>query len=398
MPITRRLLTALPLAAGVLGWAGSPARAGENPGRGPAPESVPFTSGTEGYATFRIPALARTVRGTLLAFCEARESSSDSGRIVVAAKRSEDGGRTWGPLAVVTGDGSDTRGNPAPAVDPRTGRITLLTCSNAADATEGAIMSGQVPAADGRRVWVQHSDDDGRTFTPPREITATAKRADWRWYATGPGHAVTLAGGPHRGRIVVPANHSSAPPPGSPDTGTEDRYYGAHDLLSDDGGATWRIGFSDDDPDGVVNANESAVAQLPDGTLYFNARDQNGTAAGVRVDARSRDGGEHLTHSYRPQPALAGPVVEGSLLQPLGGPLLFAGPADPTARRAMTLRASTDGGHTWTAVRTLSQLPAGYSDMTQTAADEVGVLYETGSTTAYERLAFARLPLRSLLI
>ncbi|WP_346267957.1 sialidase family protein [Streptomyces sp. SID4948] len=359
-------------------------------------ESVPFTAGADGYPVYRVPAVVRTGRGTLVAFAEARAGSSDTGSIVVVAKRSTDGGRSWGPLAVVAGDGSDTHGNPAPAVHPRTGRIILLTCTNAADATEAAIMAGTVPAADGRRVWVQRSDDDGESFSAPREITAEAKDPAWRWYSTGPGHGAALSAGPHRGRLVMPANHSVPPPAGSADTGTEAKYYGGHCLLSDDGGDHWRIGFVDDTPDGVVNANESTVAELPSGSLYFNARNQNGTAPGVRVDAWSDDGGETLRSPYAPQPDLVGPVVEGSVLQPAGGPLLFAGPGDPGARAAMTVRASTDAGHHWASVRTLSDLPAGYSDLVETGAADVGLLYESGTTSPYERIVFTRIPLRDL--
>ena len=413
MLFNRRRIVALPLTVGVLAWAGLSSRAEAatgpggpaadpgDPAAGPgdpsaAPESEPFTAGSGGYAVYRVPALVRTAAGTLVAFAEARASGSDTGSIVVVARRSEDGGRNWGPQAVVSGDGSDTRGNPCPVLDRRTGRIVLLTCSNGADATEHQIMSGAVPAADSRRVWLQHSDDDGRSFGTPAEITADAKRPDWRWYATGPGHAIQLTSGPHQGRLVAGANHSSAPPAGSSDTGAEDRYYGGHCLLSDDGGQTWRIGFTDDNPDGVVNANESGCAQLPDGSLYFNARDQNGSAPGVRVDAHSVNNGETLLRPYAPQVELAGPVAQGSVLQPATGPLLFAGPADPDARAEMTVRASADGGHTWIAVRPLSQLPAAQSDLAQTGPDEVGLLYETGTATPYERIVFARLPLREL--
>ncbi|SEG89303.1 sialidase-1 [Actinacidiphila yanglinensis] len=399
MLFSRRKLIVLPLAAGALSFAGLSTRAAAATGSGsttPAPETTVFTSGADGYAVYRIPAVVRTARGSLVAFAEARDSSSDSARTVVVARRSSDGGRTWGDQAVVAGDGSNTHGNPSPVVDPRTGRLILLTCTNGAGVTEAEIMAGQAAAQDGRRVWVQASTDDGLTFSPPREITDATKHPDWRWYATGPGHAIALDRGPYRGRLVAPANHSTPPPAGSTDVGTEAKYYGGHCLLSDDGGTTWRIGFVDDAPDGAINANETAVAQLPDGTVYFNARNQNGTAPGVRVDARSQDGGAHLDQPYAPQVQLAGPVVEGSLLQPDGGPLLFAGPADPSARADMAVRASTDGGRTWTAVDTLTQLPAGYSDLVQTGPDEVGLLYETGTATAYDRIAFARLPLHAL--
>ncbi|MBY8881477.1 sialidase family protein [Actinacidiphila acidipaludis] len=428
MPFDRRRFVAVPFAAGILAWAGQSARAvaaepagphpagspRSGPGGGvpaghsepaapnsPAPaapfeESVPYTSGTEGYASFRIPALIRTRRGTLVAFAEARAGSSDTGRIVVVAKRSRDGGRTWGPPVVVAGDGTGTQGNPSPVVDPHTGDLVLLTCTNAAEATEAAIMAGQVRAGDGRRVWVQRSTDDGRTFSPPSEITARAKRPEWRWYATGPGHAIALTAGPHRGRLVVPANHSTPPPPGSSDTGTEAKYYGGHCLLSDDGGRTWRIGFTDDTPDGVVNANESTAAQLPDGKVYFNARNQNGTAPAPRVDAWSRDGGATLVRPYAPQPALAGPVVQGSVLQTPGGPLVFAGPSDPSVRAAMALRVSDDEGRTWATAITLSQLPAGYSDLTLVDAGTLGLLYETGTSSPYSTLVFVRIPLPAL--
>ncbi|NUS15039.1 MAG: exo-alpha-sialidase [Streptomyces sp.] len=343
-----------------------------------------------------MPAVVRTGRGTLVAFAEARAGTSDTGDIVVVAKRSTDGGRTWGKPAVVAGDGTGVQGNPCPVVDPRTGRLVLLTCGNAAHATESAIMAGHVAAADGRRVWVRHSDDDGRTFGAPRDITADAKLPHWRWYATGPGHAVALTRGPHRGRLVAAANHSTRPRPGTSDTGTEPRYYGGHCLLSDDGGTTWRVGFTDDTPDGKVNANESACAQLPDGRLYFNARNQNGTAPAVRVDAVSADGGRTLLRAYAPQPALSGPVVEGSLLQPGTGPLLFAGPRDPSRRAAMAIRTSRDGGRTWTTALTLSTAPAGYSDLVEVSATTVGLLYETGTTAPSDTITFTRIPLPAL--
>ncbi|HZG05853.1 MAG TPA: sialidase family protein [Streptomyces sp.] len=401
MPVHRRHFAALPLAAAGAALTARTAHAA-GPGRGReegtvAPSSVPFVSGTEGYDTFRIPAVVRTRRGTLVAFAEGRAASGgDTGEIDVVARRSTDGGRTWGPLYVVKGGDGDTHGNPAPVVDPRTGRITLLTCRNAAAVTERQIMAGEATAEQTRRVFVQHSDDDGRTWSAPAEITADVKRPDWRWYATGPGHALALTAGPYRGRLVVPANHSAAPPPGSPDTGTEARYYGGHCCYSDDGGRTWRIGFVDGTPDGEVNANESTAAQLPDGRVYFNARDQNGTAEGTRCDAHSTDGGRTLTGPYRPQPALVGPVVQGSVLQPAGGPLLYAGPADPAARARMTIRASTDGGVHWTAVHEVSALPAAYSDLVQVDRHTVGLLYETGEARPYETIGFVRVPLRAL--
>ncbi|WP_372347302.1 exo-alpha-sialidase [Streptomyces sp. KL116D] len=366
----------------------------EHPERSEPPEtSVPFRAGDDGYASFRIPAVVRTTDGTLLAFCEGRVGSrEDFGDIDVVVRRSVDGGRTWGPLRVAAANGRDLAGNPAPVVLP-SGRVLLVHVRNAAAATEDAIRRGRVPAADGRRVWVTHSDDSGLTWAPAREITDRVKRPDWRWYATTPGHALLT----REGRIVVPANHSL--PPAGTDNGTEGRYNGGHCLLSDDDGATWRIGYVDDNTDGYVNANETTAAQLPDGRLYFNTRNDS-PAPGTRADAHSVDGGEHLVKPFRPQAGLVGPVVEGSLLQldEPGDPdvLLYAGPADPGFRALMTVRRSLDGGVTWQPAHTVDGLPAAYSDLVRVDPATVGLLHETGDFSAYETITFRRIPVASL--
>jgi sialidase-1 len=126
--------------------------------------SVPFRAGTERYASFRIPAAVTAADGTVLAFAEGRVASpEDYGDIDLVLRRSGDGGRTWGPLTVVDKNGRDTAGNPAPVVLAN-GRILLVYIRSAADATERRIRRGEVPAADGRRVWVRHSDDHGETW------------------------------------------------------------------------------------------------------------------------------------------------------------------------------------------------------------------------------------------
>ncbi|MET9483085.1 sialidase family protein [Streptomyces sp. NPDC006638] len=406
-PLTRGTVL-VGLAALLCGCVNS-SRAAEGSGGGAArcESSVVFRSGTGGYHTFRIPAVVTTAPapatpgapGTLVAFAEARRhSQADAGDVDVVSRRSTDGGCTWSPLQVVADAGPDTVGNPVPVVVPGTGRLVLVTCRNAATATERTILEGKRPA--GRRVYVQHSDTAGRTWSPPTEITDEATRPDWRWYATGPGHGLALTHGPHAGRLVVPADHSTAPPAGSPDTGAEPRYYGGHALLSDDGGATWRIGFADDTPDGRVNANETTAAQLPDGRVYFNTRDQHGTAPASRADAYSGDGGENLDGPFAPTEDVTAALSEGSVLQTRhgghAGPLLLSAPAGPEARTDMTVRSSDDGGLTWSTGLRLTSDPAAYSDLVQAGPGTVGVLYETGRRTPYDTITFTRLPLDHL--
>ncbi|OIJ64896.1 sialidase family protein [Streptomyces mangrovisoli] len=362
--------------------------------------SVPYVSGEGGYATYRIPAVVTTARGTLLAFAEGRRNGpADSGDIDVVLRRSGDGGCTWGPLRVVAAGRGDTRGNPAPVVDSRSGAVVLLTSYNSGAVTEAQIMRGEVTAEQGRRVFVQRSRDDGLHFDAPRDLTGAVKPAGWRWYATGPGHAVALTRGPHAGRLVVACDHSSAPPAGSPDTGQEARYYGAHALYSDDGGRTWRLGFVDASRDGVDNANETTAAQLPDGSLYLNARDQRGGSTGNRLDSVSTDGGRTLERAFAVQHTLDDvPVVEGSALQLTGpgAPLLFSGPSTPGVRKAMAVWSSGDAGLTFRKAVTVSPDRAGYSDLVQVDRSTVGLLYETGAAGTYDTITFRRLPIGAL--
>ncbi|WP_128803249.1 MULTISPECIES: sialidase family protein [unclassified Streptomyces] len=352
--------------------------------------TVPFRAGRAGYASYRIPAVVTTAEGTLLAFCEGRvDSASDHGRIDIVLRRSTDGGRTWGPLTVAASNGTDLAGNPAPvALD--TGRVLLVHVRSSAAASEDLIVRGRVTDADGRRVWVRHSDDEGVTWSAPKEITRQVKKADWRWYATTPGHGIQLS----TGRVVVPGNHTL--PPTGTDVGNEGKYNGGHCLLSDDRGETWSLGYVDDDTDGYINVNETTAAELPGGDVYFNTRSDS-ASPGNRADARSTDGGRTLSSRFRPQAGLEGPVCQGSLLQ-LRDPdiLLLSGPACPSARALMTVRASTDDGVTWRPALTVDGLPAAYSDLVRLDASTVGLLYETGDFGAYERIVFRRLPVTRL--
>ncbi|MFE5921746.1 sialidase family protein [Streptomyces sp. NPDC002285] len=397
MTILRRSLSRTYLVTAVLLTTPLVATGNASAGEAGCTSSVPYVSGEGGYDTYRIPATITTPRGTVLAFAEGRhDGAGDTGDIDVVLRRSLDGGCTWGPQSVVASGDGDTRGNPAPVVDPRTGAVVLVTSYNSGDVTEAQIMRGEATPEQSRRVFVQRSADDGRHFSSPRDITGQVKPSNWRWYATGPGHAIALRRGPHAGRLVVASNHSAAPAPGSGDTGQESKYYGAHAIYSDDGGRSWRMGFVDDSYDGFSNANESTAAELPDGRLYFNSRDQNGTSAGNRLDSHSGDGGETLDRPYTVQPALNEvPVVEGSVLQLPGvrGALLFSGPSVPTARQSMAVWRSTDGGATFTKALTLSQQRAAYSDLVPLGRGVVGILYETGVEGTYETIEFRRLPM-----
>lgn len=334
-------------------------------------EHAVFRAGTGAYHTYRIPAAVVTADGTVLAFCEGRVGGrGDAGDIDLLVRRSTDGGRTWSETAVLWDDGPNTCGNPAPVVDRETGTICLLATWNRGDDTEREIIDGT--STDTRRVFVIRSDDDGRTWSEPDEITAAVKADDWTWYATGPGNGIQLARGAHAGRLVVPCDHI--------EFGTK-RYF-SHAIFSDDGGATWQRGAST--PQDQVN--ECAVVERADGTLLLNMRNYDRSQR-TRQIAFSDDGGA-TWRDQRHDPALVEPICQASLARDAGGRLLFSNPASKDARTHLTVRLSTDDGATWSHRTLLHAGPSAYSQLVVLGDGRVACLFEAGESSPYEAIVW----------
>ena len=340
-----------------------------------------------GYACFRIPAVVRTADGTLLAFAEGRVlNCGDAGDIDIVLKRSTDGGRTWSPLQVVDEGGGDTHGNPAPVVDRRTGRILLAETYNTGRA-DGA----SCPVPCDRTPHLQYSDDDGLTWSTPRDLSSEILPADWNsWYATGPVHGIQLTRGRHAGRLVFGVNT---------ETWNGSRVTANHAALivSDDGGDHWRIGATDSWPiadDGTFRQKPSEVTltERTDGSVLISGREQDGTDLGHRTQTVSRDGGDSLASPFRDLPDLYAPQVQGATLR-LGDRILLSCPGDPDRRRTMMIRSSYDGGRTWDSVDRGTVVTtdwSGYSDMVRAGHDTVGLMYEGGTVDARDEIRFAR--------
>lgn len=399
-----RLIWVVVIPVFAVGQAGLPVRprlAGQPPpgGLGPSganvapatatPSSKPFgqvlfTSGRGGYHTYRIPALAVSTRGTVLAFCEGRKAArGDSGHIDLLLKRSTDQGVAWSEQRVLWEDGVNTCGNPCVVVDAGTGTIWLLATWNRGDDHESQIIAQT--SRDTRRVFVLHSTDDGRTWSAAQEITADVKRDNWTWYATGPGSGIQIRHGPHAGRLVVPCDHIEA--------GT--RQYYSHVIYSDDHGQTWKLGGSSPRP----QVNECEVVELTGGRLMLNMRNYD-RAQPSRQVALSEDGG--LTwKNQRFDTALMEPLCQAAIERyrwpDTTGPgvLAFSNPASQRERRNLTLRASFDEGVTWPTSHELYAGPSAYSDLAVLTNGNIACLYEAGTVTPYEGIVFGSLPLGS---
>lgn len=371
----RRLITPF-LACAAMGW-----------GIVSAPNAVAqgvdiLTGGEGGYFAYRIPSLVVAPNGDLLVFCEARKDDlNDDGDIDLVQARSTDGGTTWLPHELIYEEGGDAKikyGNPTAVVDAETGAIWL--------AVNRDYLTGTGSRAGGSLVLFR-SDDSGRTWSKPIDITAAVKKPGWQHHAFGPGIGIQVTRGPHRGRLIIPANYRESFDKREPSF--------SHVIFSDDHGVTWKLG-------GVLGkfTNECQVAEIVEEGrpgLLINMRNhwgRGGEAAksGQRLVARSFDGGLSWDAEAM-DPALPEPPCQASLYryafggQGEKGALFFANPAGP-GRSNLTIRLSRDEGRTWEPGRLVVPGSAAYSCMARLRDGRLGIVYEGDH---YGRLGFLTL-------
>ena len=338
-----------------------------------------FVGKQEGYAVYRIPALLATTRGALLAFAEGRKNMGDQAQNQIVLKRSTDSGASWLPVQVVAADGASSLNNPQAVVVGKTGRVLLMYQRYPAGRREGNV----APGLTGTNIctsWLTHSDDDGATWSVPRDLTAQIKRATATSLASGPGMGIELRRGPHAGRLVMPFNEGPA---------GKWRVFAA---FSDDGGASWKSGEPAPNS-GKGYGNEVQMAELNDGSVLLNARNQGG--AKMRNIATSGDGGATWS-PLKDDAQLPEPVCQASLLRHpnTGAPgkdvLLFSNPASQSKRANGTVRMSRDEGQTWPVSRVIYPGSFAYSSMASLPDGSVALIFERDGCS---RIAFCRFTL-----
>lgn len=373
-----------------------------------------FEEKTEGFVSYRIPALVVTAKGTVLVFCEARKFSGlDWGEIEIHSRRSTDGGRTFSPARQIAHAGPRLPRNPANAEQPpgkvigEPGEQTVNNPVVIAD-RDGTVHF--VYCVEYMRTFYLRSTDDGLTWSKPVDITAAADRfrPEWPWrvIATGPCHGIQL----RSGRLVVPVWLAKAEG-------------GAHGkavvstLFSDDRGTTWQRGdIAVSNTASTPGVSEATVAQLSDGRVMLIAR--NHAASHRKVVVFSRDGATGWSSPEFAE-ALPEPICQASLFSyadpaaPGKTRLLFSGPdsleradgkAAPGSRRDrknLSVKLSHDDGRTWSASRSLESGPSAYSDLAVLPDGTLLCFYENGRPGAtrpnskrtdwpYARLTLAR--------
>jgi len=356
--------------------------------------------GQDGVHTSRIPGLATSKKGTLMAIYDARyESARDlQGHMDIALNRSFDCGRTWEPMQVVL-DRKEWGGMPEKyngvsdaciLVDDRTGDIYVagLWMHGLLDAETGKWVEGLT--ADSTR-WLHQwrakgsqpgfgvketsqflitkSSDDGLTWSEPINITSVKKK-EWWLFAPAPGQGITMTDG----TLVFPSQ-------GRDENGTSF----SNITWSKDGGKTWKTSNP-----ATKNTTECAVVELQDGSLMLNMRD-NRNRGNEEVNGRSVFVTSDLGETWKEHPTSRKALIEPTCMASLHthrymedgvekSLLLFVNPASTSKRNNITLKVSYDGGNTWPEEKQIlldEYSGRGYSCITSVNDSTLGILYES---------------------
>jgi sialidase-1 len=325
---------------------------------------VLFHSGQAGYFCFRIPALVVTGKGSILAFAEARKTNcADWDEIDLVVRRTDDGGKNWSDPRVLFHETKHSINQPTPIVDRETGVLWLVFCR------------------DNQSVLVTHSDDDGLTWSAPRDITIRTKDPSWKYVAAGPGHGIQLSGG----RLLLAAWGDTSPGPVTwPPTWGEIEF--TFTMFSDDHGATWQRGRPM-----YENATEEAmVVEAADHRVFMTLRSLHGKFR--RGHAWSEDGGYSWSRIQFDE-ALPDPPAHGSIIRFPGEgaaqhpSVLFANPASVKDRMRLTVRMSQDDCQTWPISKVLYEGSSAYSDLAIANDGTVLCLFEADQ---YSKIILAR--------
>ena len=430
----------------------------------------------DGINTYRIPALLKTDKGTLIGGADERRLQfSDWGDIGMVVRRSQDGGVTWGDRITISNlrDNPEARDKTAPSPlnidmvlvqDPETKRIFSVYdmfpegkavfgmpakpekayervgdktyqilyktgekghytirengevynsknqktdyhvvvnpkqrgYSDKGDLYKGKDLIGNVYFAQSTKnpfrvantsyLWMSYSDDDGKTWSAPKDITPGI-RQDWmKFLGTGPGTGIVLRTGEHKGRILVPAYTTNSV---SHLGGSQSSRL----IYSDDHGVTWHAGEAPNDNRPVGNKTihssnmnnggaqntESTVLQLNNGDVKLFMR---GLTGDLQV-ATSKDGGVTWEKTIKRYPEVKDAYVQMSAIHTMHDGkeyILLSNAAGLGHERKDGLvhlaRVEKNGELTWIKHHLIQGGEFAYNSLQDLGNGEYGILYE----------------------
>ena len=333
-------------------------------------------AGNDGSASFRIPGLVTTNKGTLLGVYDVRYNSSvDLQEYVdVGLSRSTDGGKSWEKMRLPLSFGEygglpkaqNGVGDPSILVDTQTNTVWVVAAWTHGMGNQRAWWSSHsgMDINHTAQLVLAKSTDDGKTWSKPINITEQVKDPSWYFLLQGPGRGITMSDG----TLVFPTQFIDST-----------RVPNAGIMYSKDRGKTWKMHNM-----ARTNTTEAQVAEIEPGVLMLNMRDNRG---GSRAIAITKDLGKTWTEHPSSRKALQEPVCMASLIHVDAKDnvlnkdlLLFSNPDTTKGRNHITIKASLDKGLTWLPEHQIMLDEAegwGYSCLTMIDKETIGILYES---------------------
>ena len=329
--------------------------------------------------TFRIPAMATTNKGTLLAVYDMRYNSRRDlqGHMDIGLSRSTDGGDTWArPVPIMDmkkfgGLPEDQNGcsDPNILIDRETGEILVSAVwTHGKPNTHQWVGKGSEPGHSihkSSQFMMVRSKDDGLTWSEPENWTKRLKDPKWCLFAPAPGNGINLMDG----TLVMPTQGRDA-------TGLPFSNF----MWSRDHGKSWTLSSPARD-----NTTECSVAELKNGSLMLNIRDNrnrkdksktNGRAVSVTEDMGKTWKVHSSDHGALPEPVCMASLISHDLKDGRRV-LFFSNPNSKYKREKMTVRMSLDQGKTWPKSILLDQKGGAYSSLSMVNDRTLGILYES---------------------
>lgn len=335
-------------------------------------------AGDDGSAAYRIPGLVTTNKGTLLGVYDVRYNSSVDlqERVDVGVSRSTDGGKTWEKMRLPLSFGEygglpssqNGVGDPSILVDEKTNTVWVIAAWTHGMGNQRAWVSSHpgMTVNETAQLVLAKSEDDGKTWSEPINITDQVKDPSWYFLLQGPGRGITM----EDGTLVFPIQYIDS-----------NRIPNAGIMYSKDSGKTWTIHNH-----ARTNTTEAQVAEVEPGVLMLNMRDNRG---GSRAVLTTTDLGKTWVEHESSRSALREPVCMASLIAVKAEDnvlnrdiLLFSNPNTTNGRYNMTIKMSFDGGYTWSEENQILLDEGhgwGYSCLSMIDKETVGILYESSS-------------------
>lgn len=333
------------------------------------------------YAQFREQNVTVTSSGKIVVVVQGRNASgwSDRSGQDLWCKISDDNGQSWLDPILMDNQGEKSICPNASVYDAETGRIWSLY----------SVFQWPFTDPESRKTWeglknreyIIYSDDDGYTWSDPREITHMVK-TDSVTQVFGSGEGIQLKTGDRKGRLIVPGGDFVPP---------NKRVFA---WYSDDHGETWMSSEVVPNPHERLTPCENAIVELADGTLLMNERNQG---LGQRWQSLSTDGGETWS-PFEPVMDLPSISCNASVIRvkyDREDIILYAGPVGPNPeitngkeyegynfqpgerRSNGVVFVSYDNGKSWPFRKPVVDDQFAYSSLIELPDKTIGLFYET---------------------